>query len=163
MALNGRSSIGFNRLINELKMIQKNSFGAKVCTSDDFFEWNVLLSDITESPYEGFQFELQITFKETYPFEAPNVKFLTPIEHLNVDNSGYICLNILNEAWSPIMCVENLIMCIIVLMKDPNINDPLNTHLAELFKNDRPQYYKTIVKHCKRHVKFVNADKYMSD
>lgn len=33
----------------------------------------------------------QLNLSSSYPFEPPNIRFLTPIYHPNIDNSGRIC------------------------------------------------------------------------
>jgi len=56
-----------------------------------------------------------------YPFKAPEVKFVTPCYHPNVDQHGNICLDILKEKWSAAYSVRTLLL---------SIQSLLGTHLT---------------------------------
>lgn len=71
-------------------------------------------------------YSLQMTFKATYPMNAPDVRFMTPIFHPNVYQDGRICLDILSGAWSPIYGIEAIITSIRSLLCDPNPDSPAN-------------------------------------
>ena len=62
------------------------------------FLWFLSSQEITgpeDSPYEGGTFELDLSLPTTYPFEPPRLRFITPIYHPNIDNTGRICLDTL--------------------------------------------------------------------
>ena len=55
-----------------------------------------------KAPYDKALWEIRIKFPVEYPFKAPEITFITPIFHPNVDETGKICLNIINpEQWKP--------------------------------------------------------------
>uniref|UniRef100_A0A8C5IAD0 Ubiquitin conjugating enzyme E2 C n=1 Tax=Junco hyemalis TaxID=40217 RepID=A0A8C5IAD0_JUNHY len=85
--------------------------------------------------YEELRYKLSLEFPSGYPYTAPTVRFLTPCFHPNVDTQGNICLDILKEKWSALYDVRTILLSIQSLLAEPNIESPLNTHAAELWKN----------------------------
>lgn len=67
--------------------------------------------------------------KYYFPFQPPNVKFLTAIYHTNISTEGTICLDILKDKakWSAQYTMETVIISIIALLDDPNTSSPYNT------------------------------------
>ncbi|XP_050763378.1 ubiquitin-conjugating enzyme E2 C isoform X2 [Gavia stellata] len=85
--------------------------------------------------YEELRYKLSLEFPSGYPYTAPTVRFLTPCYHPNVDTQGNICLDILKDKWSALYDVRTILLSIQSLLAEPNIESPLNTHAAELWKN----------------------------
>jgi ubiquitin-conjugating enzyme E2 A len=55
-------------------------------------------------------------FSEDYPNKAPNVKFVTKMFHPNIYNAGQICLDILQNQWSPIYDISAILTSIQVFL-----------------------------------------------
>uniref|UniRef100_A0A8B9V820 Ubiquitin conjugating enzyme E2 C n=1 Tax=Anas zonorhyncha TaxID=75864 RepID=A0A8B9V820_9AVES len=90
---------------------------------------------MTRVVYEELRYKLSLEFPSGYPYNAPTVRFLTPCYHPNVDPQGNICLDILKDKWSALYDVRTILLSIQSLLAEPNIESPLNTHAAELWKN----------------------------
>jgi ubiquitin-protein ligase len=69
------------------------------CEEDVGF-WRILLQAPEETPYEGGTFLLYIHFGESYPMSAPEMRFVTPIHHCNINSNGKICHSIFNRNYS---------------------------------------------------------------
>ncbi|XP_006901234.1 PREDICTED: ubiquitin-conjugating enzyme E2 C-like isoform X3 [Elephantulus edwardii] len=93
------------------------------------------LMTLMMSEYEDLRYKLSLEIPSGYPYNAPTVKFLTPCYHPNVDTQGNICLDILKGKWSALYDVRTILLSIQSLLGEPNIDSPLNTHAAELWKN----------------------------
>ncbi|KAF8821355.1 ubiquitin-conjugating enzyme subfamily protein [Cardiosporidium cionae] len=96
------------------------------------------------TPYEGTdsfwrcgQYKLELFLPQEYPMKAPQVRFLTKIYHPNIDKLGRICLDILKEKWSPALQVRTVLLSIQALLSAPEPEDPLDTIVADHFKNNR--------------------------
>nr|XP_020662708.1 ubiquitin-conjugating enzyme E2 C [Pogona vitticeps] len=102
--------------------------------------------------YEDLRYKLALEFPSGYPYNAPTVKFLTPCYHPNVDLQGNICLDILKDKWSALYDVRTILLSIQSLLGEPNIESPLNTDAAELWKNQaayRKHLHESYAKHMK--------------
>ncbi|MEJ1270093.1 ubiquitin-conjugating enzyme E2T [Cricetulus griseus] len=87
------------------------------------------------TPYEKGVFTLEVIVPERYPFEPPQIRFLTPIYHPNIDSGGRICLDVLKlppkGAWRPSLNIATLLTSIQLLMAEPNPDDPLMADIAD--------------------------------
>lgn len=95
-----------------------------------------------DTPYEGLKWKILISFPESYPFSSPSVGFIDKIWHPNVDyESGSVCLNVLNQSWSPIYSGILIIDTFLPqLLTYPNPDDPLNEEAAEMYINNIEEY-----------------------
>lgn len=79
-----------------------------------------------DTPFEDGTFKLTIEFTEEYPNKPPTVRFVSKMFHPNVYADGGICLDILQNRWSPTYDVSAILTSI-------QVNQNL---LTGIFKND---------------------------
>lgn len=65
-----------------------------------------------DTPFEDGTFKLTIEFTEEYPNKAPTVRFVSKMFHPNVYADGGICLDILQNRWSPTYDVSAILTSI---------------------------------------------------
>ncbi len=102
--------------------------------------WQAIIFGPDETPWEGGIFKLHVEFHEEYPNKPPAVKFLTPMFHPNIYSDGKICLDILQNQWSPIYDIAAILASIQSLLSDPNPASPANAAAAQLYDRDRREY-----------------------
>src|SRR5690348_1590542 len=107
------------RLMRDFKRLQQDppSGISGAPNEDNIMQWNAVIFGPDDTPWEGGEyqevccefksislgtFRLSLQFTENYPNEAPKVKFLSKMFHPNVYADGSICLDILQNQWSPI-------------------------------------------------------------
>ncbi|XP_059156079.1 ubiquitin-conjugating enzyme E2 C-like isoform X3 [Physella acuta] len=121
---------------------------------DNMFKWIGTIEGGKGTVYEGLSYKLSLTFPSQYPIEAVKVKFDTPCYHPNVDTHGNICLDILKEKWSALYDVRTVLLSIQSLLGEPNIDSPLNTNAADLWK-DQVLYKKVLIEKYNKDVRNV--------
>jgi ubiquitin-conjugating enzyme E2 A len=62
---------------------------------------NAVIIGPADTPFEDGTFRLVMQFEEQYPNKPPTVKFISAMFHPNVYASGELCLDILQNRWSP--------------------------------------------------------------
>ena len=106
--------------------------------------WQAVIFGPEDTPWEGGTFKLNLTFSEDYPNKAPVVKFESKMFHPNIYNDGGICLDILQNQWSPIYDVSAILTSIQSLLCDPNPNSPANSEAARLYSECKREYNKKV-------------------
>ena len=62
---------------------------------------NAVIIGPADTPFEDGTFRLVMHFEEQYPNKPPAVKFISQMFHPNVYATGELCLDILQNRWSP--------------------------------------------------------------
>lgn len=62
---------------------------------------NAVIIGPADTPFEDGTFRLVMHFEEQYPNKPPSVKFISEMFHPNVYATGELCLDILQNRWSP--------------------------------------------------------------
>lgn len=115
-------------------------------TEDNIMVWNAIVFGPLETPFEDGTFRLKLVFSEEYPNRPPMVKFISHMFHPNVYADGSICIDILQNRWSPTYDVSSILTSIQSLLDEPNPNSPANNCAALLYTDNRREYEKKILK-----------------
>ncbi len=134
------------RLLQDLKKIQKEPVvGINASPrATSILTWDAFIIGPEDTYYHQGVFKLLLEFDETYPQKAPKVSFITKIFHPNVYETGALCLDIIQNRWSPSYDVQSILTSVQSLLNDPNPNSPANAEAARLYKDNRPEYARRI-------------------
>jgi len=111
---------------------------------NDIMKWHAVIFGPDDTPWEDGTFKLSVEFTEEYPNKAPTVKFITKMFHPNIYADGSICLDILQNQWSPIYDISAILTSIQSLLCDPNPNSPANSEAARLYQENRREYERKV-------------------
>ena len=132
-----------NRILEEYKQIKQENLShisAGLIDDSNIYKWKATIHGPDDTPYRNGIFELLIDIPENYPFGPPQIRFNTPIYHPNINKYGSICLDILKDAWSPVLTISKVLLSICSLLSDPNPDDPLVKEIAKLYIENREKY-----------------------
>lgn len=105
-----------NREYNELMTNSSNYWSLR--PKGDMFTWEGNIHNLEDPRYAGKNYSLEIVFAENHPFKPPKVRFTTPIECENVHQDGQVCIDILDDAWSPAITMYQLMFSICSVLTD---------------------------------------------
>ena len=149
----------------ELRSNPNSNLGVVVGLQDEnnIFNWRISLIGPRETPYSSGLFNISIQFPENYPNAHPEVRFKTPIYHLNVNprampnnnNLGDICLSVLNF-WKPEYKVADIIVSIYALFYMVNPESPYGFDRRDEYINNRNLYEEKIKYFTRKYANFDN-------
>lgn len=140
------STAARRRLMRDFKRMQTDP-PAGVSASpipDNVMTWNAVIIGPADTPFEDGTFRLVMQFEEQYPNKPPQVKFISQMFHPNVYATGELCLDILQNRWSPTYDVAAVLTSIQSLLNDPNTGSPANVEASNLYKDNRKEYTKRV-------------------
>ncbi|CAL9002040.1 unnamed protein product [Prunus brigantina] len=166
------------RLMSDLRTIisePPEGCSASPLSDDNLMVWSATIFGPEESPWEGSgAFSLRLTFGERYPEKPPRVRFTSEMFHPNVYHDGTLCMDIIQDAWSPCHNVSTILTSIQVIFKshnsftylpviihegnaglliykllqslltDPNPASPANNEAAHMYQHDIQAYNKFV-------------------
>ena len=113
---------------------------------DNIFEWRCTLSGPNDTSYKGGVFFLKIKFPDNYPKKSPEVVFITPIYHLNInpvksnyegaEPLGHVSISTLNW-WNENTRMKQVLCDIFALFYMPNPDSPYGLDRADEFRFNR--------------------------
>ena len=151
-----QKTANLRRIRNEVNQIREqaqdytNMFEIEM-VGDDMYHWKAIIYGPEDTLYNGYKFEVDIKLPDNYPFAPPTVKFLTPIQHVNINDKGDICLDILKNNWAASQNIQSVLLSLRLLLSSPCPDDPLNSQLAQLYRTDKKKYNKKIKDSCASH------------
>eukprot|EP01120_Amphizonella_sp_Union-15-10_P002793 TRINITY_DN13081_c0_g1_i2.p1 TRINITY_DN13081_c0_g1~~TRINITY_DN13081_c0_g1_i2.p1 ORF type:complete len:175 (+),score=49.03 TRINITY_DN13081_c0_g1_i2:55-525(+) len=148
------------RLLSDFKHLQEDPPGGitGAPNEDDIYSWQAVICGPEDTPWEGGTFPLKLQFPEDYPNHPPKVQFLTKVFHPNVYADGRLCLDILQEQWSPVYDVSGILTSIQSLLCDPNPRSPANLEAARYFTENKAEYYKRVLQSVESSWEFEPLD-----
>jgi ubiquitin-conjugating enzyme E2 A len=134
-------------LVRDLKKLQSDPPDGITAApeTDDIMKWKAVMFGPVDTPWEGGTFTLEVNFSEEFPTQPPRVRFLSKMFHPNIYNNGEICIDILQNQWSPIYDISSILTSIQSLLCDPNPKSPANQEAARLWAENRREYDKRVV------------------
>ena len=139
--------------VNNNSAIQSLGFTFDLKDKNNFFEWKTAIIGPKDTSYSNGLFFLKIIFPNNYPNKSPDVIFMNPIYHLNVnpmksryegsENLGHVSFSVYNW-WNPRITIEELIIKLYSVFYLANPDSPYGLDRADEYRNNRSLYEKKV-------------------
>ena len=113
---------------------------------DDIFNWFVTILGPKDTSYSGGLFYLRVIFPEDYPNSVPDIIFLTPIYHLNVNpyktkegnELGHLNIKI---SWKPEITARQLLTQLAFIIYNPNPDNAYELDRVIEYYEEKAKYF----------------------
>ena len=126
-------------------------FSVGLPDENNLFEWRCTLMGPQDSPYKGGLFYLKVLFPYDYPQTKPEVRFITPIYHVNVNSTqnygeqidplGHVCISTINN-WKSTFTMKQVFADIFALFYLGNPKSPFSMDMKKEMEENKALYDK---------------------
>ena len=164
-----------NRIIEEYKDLYRNPITncgntVGLVEENNYRKWRCTVMGPKDSSYREGLFYLYAEFHEKYPEEAPEVNFITPIYHLNINPNapkypndiplGHVSISTL-DWWKPEYSMKEVFINIFYLFYIANPESPYGIDRAEEFRDNRATYEEKVKYITKKYAHpFIASESY---
>ena len=146
--------------------IHNLGYSIKLFKEDDIYEWDVVLLGAPDSLYNGGIFHIKLSFPKDYPNSKPEVIFLTPIYHLNINPRnfskieplGHVSVSFINW-WNPKTTVKEILIQLYSIFYLQTNDSPYGLDRSNEFLENRPLYDMKTKYFTKKYANQENLDK----
>ena len=148
--------------------IHNLGYSIKLFKEDDIYEWDVVLLGAPDSLYNGGIFHIKLSFPKDYPKSQPEIIFLTPIYHLNVnplklegneiEPLGHVSVSFINW-WKPNTTVKEILIQLYSIFYLQTNDSPYGLDRSIEFLENRPLYDMKTKYFTKKYANQENLDK----
>ena len=134
---------------------------------NNVYEWVFTLFGPKDTSYSGGIFLLKAIFPKNYPEEAPEICFISPVYHVNVNHKmpkfsggeglGHVCISTLNW-WKKEYTMREILKNIFALFYIGNPDSPYGLDRAQEFRNNRELFEKKVVYFTKKYANEIEGD-----
>lgn len=83
------------------------------------------------SPYAEGLFRVALKLSDSYPAEAPDVRFTTRLWHPLVNEAdGRLCVDFLKSQWTPTLGVRDVLVALRRMLAQPHLNNELSVNTS---------------------------------
>ena len=150
------------RITEEFTNLNRNPI-FNICASvgllkqDNFYKWKVTLMGPKDTPYEFGTFYIEVIFPKNYPNRPPEIHFITPIYHpnVNIQRSDKEALGNVHfstiKFWNPSTTMRKVITDLYAIFYLVNPVSPLSSKLAKEYQENRGLYEEKIIYFTKKY------------
>ena len=165
--------IARTRIANEFNDINKNpmaniGFSVGLPNENNIFEWRCTIMGPADTNYKNGLFYVRVLFPDNYPNEKPEVRFITPIYHVNVnhvqnygeevDPLGHVCISTINK-WKSSYTMRQVFIDIFALFYLGNPDSPFSLDRKDEMINNRALYEEKVKYFTKKYAFIGNPYK----
>lgn len=126
------------REYKELMITSSDYWTVRPKHTDNMYVWEANIHNLQDPRHAGMNYSLEITLAENHPFQAPVVRFIDKVRCENVYTDGTVCIDILQDKWSPAITISRLMITLCSVLTDPPITGRPSKRLSRCSHSTHP-------------------------